>query len=197
MGVTYRPRHQPQLNASDPYGGVNCSAYSAAIMVDRATIGGVRVTGKDIRAASNEPRPEPGSPGLNIEQVIAAAFRLTRVNFTPRRGSWSVMLKHLGPSGVLLPGDYDQIPPAFDCQPGFNDLHMVAINNENSGSVTAADGRVYGPGECALTYDPLCPAFRWVPLAVLRKYAEKYARRVGYTGGVIYATTRATPLIAA
>ena len=197
MAVVYRPKFANQIRDGGPTGPYDCTAWSCAFAIDRATLGGVKVTGRQLRLASNEPRPDPASPGLNLTQVTSAAFRLTRVVLTPRRGSWAVMLRHLGPSGVLLPGDYDQIPAAFDCQPGFNDLHAVYLNNQNSGSVTAADGRIYGPGECALTYDPLCSAFRWVPLVVLRKYAEKYARRVGYTGGVIYATTRATPLIAA
>ena len=194
MAVQYRPKHQRQL--AEPISGrYDCTAYSAALAVDRHTIGGVVVRGRDIRLASTEPRPDPGSPGLNLAQATAAAFRLTRVNLTVKRGPWATFVTRLRTRGAILPGDYDQMGE-FSAQPSFRDLHAMFINNLNSDHIEIG-GVTYGPEKAGLTYDPLYRTFRWVPLAVLRKYAEKYARAVNYTGGVIYAETRVTPLIAA
>lgn len=200
MGSVYRPKHQKQLTATDKYGKYNCTAVSAAIAGDRATLGGVIVSGKDIRAASSEPIPDTNpntenGPGLTPQQAVDALYRLTRVPLVMRRTSWATMASNLNARGVLLPGDYDQMG-AFSCQPSFRDLHSMYLNNRNSAPVTI-NGTTYPAGQAALTYDPLCGDYRWVPMSVLRKYAEKYARAVGYTGGVIYATTRVTPLVEA
>jgi hypothetical protein len=193
MATIYRPRHQRQINPGDPYGKYNCTAYSAAIAVDRATLGGSRVTGEEIRAASSEPRPRPSSPGLNLPQATAAAFKATRVSLDVRRTSWTSMLLYIKNRGIILQGDYDQMG-SFSCQTSFKGAHAVFLNNLNSDPVTIG-GTEYGSGKAALTYDPLCTDYKWEPLTTLRKYAEKFTASLGYSG-VLYATTRITPLIA-
>jgi hypothetical protein len=193
VATIYRPKHQRQINPNDPYGKYNCTAYAAAIAVDRATIGGCLITGKEVRANSTEPKPSPRSPGLNLVQGVGGAFRATHVGMQVRRISWSAMLVYLKNRGVILQGDYDQMS-GFSCQTSFRDNHAVFLNNTNTDPVTIADVE-YGPGKCALTYDPLCTGYKWVPLTVLRKYAEKFALQQGFAG-VLCATTRSTPLIA-
>ena len=86
--TTYTPdpdRYQqiPLGGATGPY---DCSAWSSAWIVDAHTKGGTKVTGRAIRLASDEPRPDPASPGLNLPQTDNAVYRLTsgKVNLDTR-----------------------------------------------------------------------------------------------------------------
>ena len=72
---TYTPRNQWQGTPTDADGWVSCAAYVGAVIVDAASLGGCVPTGHQVRALSNEPTPQPGDPGLNIAQVIAALAR--------------------------------------------------------------------------------------------------------------------------
>lgn len=85
---TYVAPDHFQLGADGgKYGGVNCTASAAARTVQEATCGKEAFTGAQVRAASDEPIPDPKSPGLNLDQVDRAVFKLTagRVNFDTRR----------------------------------------------------------------------------------------------------------------
>jgi hypothetical protein len=86
--VTYTPdiRDYQQLHSGDPHGGVNCTAWCGAILVDANSGGKVTTTGEAIRKATNEPIPDPVSPGLNLPQVDAAINKLLKVDFDTRLG---------------------------------------------------------------------------------------------------------------
>jgi len=184
MGTIYRPKHVRQLLVGDKYGGTNCTASSAAMAIDRATMGGIQVTGKTVRAASNEPIPDPASPGLNLPQVVNVAFGW-HVELQNRTGApWFVVIKSLKEGrGIVLQGDYDQIPPGFSGQLNFKGDHAVYVNH------VTGDGDLYWQ-------DPLRSAAVEIPEAVARAYAEKFARTVGTFPGVLFATTRVTPNVA-
>lgn len=181
MSVIYRPKHQRQIVASDPHGGVNCTAYSAAIGIDRGTIGGSLVTGKWVRAHSSEPNPDPGSPGLNIAQVCDVAQDIG-VDLTAEKTShFAKALARLAEGrGLVLAGDYDQMG-GFSCQANFKGLHAIFVNNLNT------------PGTSLLVYDPLCPTYRYIDIGTIKRYAEKYAQQAG--GLLWYGYTRVTPNI--
>jgi hypothetical protein len=76
MAHAYQPRDRSQLNPADKYGPVNCSAYGFARQVDYATLGGVLINGSLVRALSDEPIPDPDSPGLNLNQLLKVAAQL-------------------------------------------------------------------------------------------------------------------------
>lgn len=74
----YIAPHRAQLGADGgKYGPFNCTASSAARVLDQSTCSVYRFSGAEIRAASSEPIPNPQSPGLNLPQVDAAVFKLT------------------------------------------------------------------------------------------------------------------------
>lgn len=77
--ANYLPDEQLQLvfKWGGRYGGSNCSACAAGEVGQAHTCGALRFTGAQIRAASNEPVPDPKSPGLNLGQVDAALFKLS------------------------------------------------------------------------------------------------------------------------
>lgn len=181
--VVYRPAHQRQLVSSDPYGKYNCSAYSAAMAFDRHTLGGLIVTGKDVRALSNEPTPDSSSPGLNLKQLVDVSRRL-RVPLNYRVGkSWETFLADIRACGAVIQIDYDQMGE-YSSQPGFTEGHAMYVNN------------ISGDGDL-LVYDPLARGPREIPRDVIKRAMTKWAQANGLTGGgLYYATTRATPLVA-
>jgi hypothetical protein len=183
MGFIYKPRHQKQIVSTDPWGKFNCSAYSFAMAVDRHTLGGMDVTGKQVRAATNEPYPDPNSPGLNIAQLMTVAVKWNLDGFESRRGiPWSSFIAQMKTGrGAILQGDYDQMGD-YSSQASFRGDHAMFINH------VSGDGDLF-------TYDPLAKAPREIPQIILRRYAEKFAKAVG-TSGVICALTRETPTIA-
>lgn len=186
MGFTYKPEFSYQLGSgSGPTGGFDCTAHSAAMAIDRATLGGSKITGRQVRLASTEPYPDPHSPGLSIPQVINVGFKL-HVSLENRSGApWSSLIAALkGQRGVILQGDYDQIPAEFSGQLSFKGDHAVFVNH------ISGDGDFYW-------MDPLRKAGPIeIPAAVARKYAEKLAKSWGTFPGLLFATTRITPTIA-
>jgi len=75
----FHPHHQAQLGADGGiHGGVNCTACAAGMVGEADSCGALRFSGADIRAASDEPDPDPKSPGLNLHQVEAALLKLSK-----------------------------------------------------------------------------------------------------------------------
>lgn len=115
MAHAYQPRDTSQLNPNDPYGRYNCTAYSLARLIDYTTLGGmVGVTGSLIRALSDEPTPDPNSPGLNLRQCVMVAGRL-RVFLEDWTGEgWAGVERALAQRrAVLLQLDAAKLPSAI------------------------------------------------------------------------------------
>lgn len=115
MSHAYQPHDTSQLNPNDRYGKYNCTSYSFARQMDYATLGGlVGVTGALVRALSDEPTPDPDSPGLNLDQMEAVAHRL-RVEFTNKTGDrWAGVMHALEERrSVLLQLDAAVLPAAI------------------------------------------------------------------------------------
>lgn len=80
------PRAYLQLRHGDPYGGYNCTAWGAAFRVDAHSKGATKTTGIAVRSHSDEPRPDPSSPGLNLGQVDESVKVIThdKIDFDTR-----------------------------------------------------------------------------------------------------------------
>ena len=88
--MAYTPditRYQ-QLVYGGATGAYDCTAWCGAIITDAHTRGGTKLSGRLIRISTDEPIPDPTSPGLNLPQVDAAIYKLTsgRVNLDTRVG---------------------------------------------------------------------------------------------------------------
>jgi len=185
-GLIYRAPHRRQLVASDPYGRYNCTAYAAARAIDAATVGGLKVDGVTIRALSNEPVPNPSSPGLNIPQVVAVSRKL-RVPLYDRSGDgWDAVVGFLdliGPGRRVL-AQIDHDAWAEKCQATGSFLHALTLD-----ALRRKDGRLQILGS-----DPLCSALRWYDASNVR------VAMAAFTGGdprrLSFAITREIPLIA-
>jgi hypothetical protein len=174
----YRPAPLHQINPDDPLGPYSCTAYSAAMALDRATMGGVQVPGWLVRQRTGK---NPNPDGLTLQDV-QKALETWNVPLHIKTGSgWPNVLASLRSfEGVILQGHYPALTAAgFTCQASFKGNHAVYVNSLDS------------LGTSGLTYDPLCLVARWIPIAALQAYA------IGLAPTVYFATTRSTPLVAA
>jgi len=183
--MTVYHRHMTQRVSTDPYWQYNCSAYSAAMLINDATLGGLLgITGRYVREHSSEPIPDPQSPGLNIQQIIGVSNRL-RVQITDKTGRpWSELVAALEEGRrVGLQLDYGELPGASKCQARGDFGHMIVI------AKVREDG-VGMPGS-----DPLCSGVRVYRASELRHAAEVFARATGINSGVRWCTTRRIPVV--
>lgn len=183
--ATYRPAGQKQINPLDPTGRYSCAAYSGAILADYATVGGVRISGKQLRQMTDEPIPDKASPGLTIPQV-AAALRKTNVTLVDKTGeSWSSLVTNVkGGRGALINVYYEALPAEYRAQSSPVGGHSMAMTQLDE------------TGLRGLVYDPLRGNPMWIPLTHLNIAMTAWAKKVG-SGGVVYGTTRVVPKVVA
>jgi hypothetical protein len=165
----YLPTFLTQKNNTDPYHTVNCCAYSFAMLTDANTYGGCRITGAQVRALTNEPKPDPDSPGLNISQVMAVSHKLHLTIGSNLHGTHEVLFNSLALGRqFIVPGVAAAIPLALrDGDPNFVKSHMIFVGH-------------LVPGKSAvLVGNPLDLKFREWPIAVLFAYWDAYAKIVG------------------
>lgn len=186
----YRAPHLRQLVTSDPYGKYNCSAVALARATNAATVGGLKISGKEVRAMTNEPIPDPRSPGLTIGQLVTVSKKL-RVPIIDRTGqTWDDVVAVLDTAGVgrrvIACIDY----PAWQerCQDRNIDFgHALTLD-----AVRRVDGQMQVLGS-----DPLCTALQWYRAGNVRDAMVAWGRKTGLTGGKLrFAVTREVPLIA-
>lgn len=139
-----------QLQQGDKYGGYNCSAYCLAAGLKVAN--NITTTGARVRALSNEPVPDPKSPGLNHEQLqnVAAKFG---VNLTVKyRVPWAEVLDISAAGHPMVLGvSYSAIRATpYTGQPTFYGNHELLLMPGHLVFDPLADGRrdgIYrGPG---------------------------------------------------
>jgi len=177
--ISYVPAFQYQGLWSDPQGWWSCTAYSTAMAVDKATYGGSRITGRQIRALTGVGPDQ----GLTLPQVMRATDILA-VPLVRPIGQWSAVMAALGQHrGVILQGDYDQIPDSINLS-SFDGYHAVFLD------------RLHSDGVHIYMMDPLRRAGPvWVDASILRKFAEKLTGQEGAYPMVLFAYTRATRLL--
>jgi len=176
--VRYTPAFQYQGIWSDPQGWWSCSAYSMAMAIDKATYGGSRITGRQVRALTGV----GPNQGLTLPQVMRAADILA-VPFIRPIGQWSAVMAALRAGrGVILQGDYDQIPDSINVS-SFDGYHAVYLD------------RMHSDGVQVRMFDPLRRAGPvWVNASILRAFAEKLTRQEGVYPLVLFAATRVVRL---
>lgn len=180
--VVYRPAFLRQLNPADPLGNLSCTAYSAAMALDRATLGGIQVSGEAVRERTGLTPAQIAAQGGMTLRNIEHALASWSVYLHDQTGSpWASVLAALnGYQGVILQGHYPALTAGgYGSQPTYQGNHAIYVNN------------IDGGGTRGLMYDPLASVCRWVPLSVLRAYAEGL-----HKPGLYFASTRRTPLIA-
>ncbi len=142
----------PAFQAQSPavsgyrYGWSSCAAFVGAMAHDYAACGNPHYTGAQVRNQTNEPIPDPASPGLTITQVANALAKLGTPVTTFARLAWSDV-EHLIDTGhyVSLCGKYSVIrPTAFSGDPNFYGNHQIGIPPGWEAQDPLCDGRRAG-----------------------------------------------------
>ncbi len=182
----YRPLFRPQ--SPDPTTTLdwyNCTMTSGAMALDFHTQGKVQKWGGELRKASGDVVGGTGIPDL-IRAWDKFGYTLT----DRREKTWGDLVADLkNGKGVVLQGDYDVLTGGNTCQGTFNGDHAIYLNPEFANVSTEI-----------LVGDPLCDKFKYIPITVLKAYAEKLGRRVYGVHSlqpILYAVTRAWPAIPA
>lgn len=176
--ANFRPRFQTQRLASDPHGPANCSAYCLAMGIEFATCGNLTITGRQVRAMTNEPNPDPGSPGLNIAQLVAVSVKL-HCRITDQTGkAWSRLEGFVDAGmGCIVQGTGNALASYQDVP--FTGPHAVLVTEQSVSNASM------------LVWNPLNKAYKVVPSDAVRQFATEF----GTGTGLRFATTRTPPLI--
>lgn len=180
----YKGPPQKQINPGDPYGKFNCSAYCLALLITNVTAGGVSIDGETVRKMSNEPKPDPKSPGLNIAQLDAVAAKLLVHFYDKTGGSWANVMSYVSSRDVLVQVDYASLGQ-YRAQPGGDFGHALLLLGRR---VTPTGAEVY-------VYDPLRPKYIWIPASVVERAAVKFARDTQQVQGIRFAVGNPVPNI--
>jgi hypothetical protein len=176
----YRPHayEYQQLEFGWPTRGVDCQAWGAAWLTDAHTKGAIHLSGRTIRLATNEPIPNPASPGLNAMQVDDAVYRLTshKVDlepggiWTPKTTTGRLTTAHYAgrPFTVAIHrGRMIQRMPEVGAVNGFDGIHCVGAILD--------DGKSYYFDTLIRFYLPLNLADLWYAAAGVPGSSAGYA----------------------
>lgn len=146
---TYEPPFGSQLLQGGITGPYDCTAWAASRAIAFATCGSKVPTGRTVRLLSNEPKPNPKSPGLNLPQVAAVAREDFGVYLEVRIGSQRVSFaeyeaRRMGGQGAVIQLDYSPIAASgYDAGRGFTGGHAL-FESHSTTIDSLADGRAAG-----------------------------------------------------
>lgn len=138
-----------QLVVGGVTGPYDCTAHAASNVVDGATCGRKDPNGRSIRLASNEPVPNPSSPGLNLWQVQDVMRDVYGVSTVVYVGSnaltWAQYeKKRAGGQPGIIQVTYAPIADSkYDAGRGFRTNHALSENHMSTFD-PLADGRASG-----------------------------------------------------
>ncbi len=165
MSVPDRPRFVKQLDGSR-YAGLNCTCASAAMALDRATLGVHQTTGSYVRALTGDT-----TGGTTLAQVDAALSRRWGINLDVEYNlSWDSFVARIkaGQGAILQGWEGVTRGTRWSASETFSGNHAWFVNDYISGKGfrvydPLADGRRDGIAESPLI----------IPASVVREWAGK------------------------
>lgn len=152
---------------------IGCTDTAFAMLVDAATLGGVVVTEAQVRGLSTEAKPDPISPGLNLQQLEGVAARL-RIDFESMKGqSWDTLEAGLRQNRRVVA-----------------QLWYADIGGGNIGHAVYLEQL---RGDKARIVDPIKGAYEFIATARLKAGMKEFALRNGLTTGLYWGRSRPTP----
>lgn len=173
----YKPLIQQQFVPRTATSYADCSAAVGGMMADAGSRGKYRPDHVDVRRNTNEPRPDPRSPGLSLQQVAISVSRLTDANVRPVvpsiSGSFYEMLD------ALVAGKWAHVALWRGA--------LVDAGFGGSSPFRGGHGCLYGYDQNEHAFamvDPLTPKWLRVPPIVVARGCRQYLVSVGRGAGI-------------
>jgi hypothetical protein len=139
----YLPAFRTQRVDADPCARYNCVAYSGAMALDYATLGGLSVSGRTVRELTGEPTcPSPTGAGLTPAQ-LATAGKALHVPLVARLDqTWAELVAEVGwqddpGMGAVVFLHYGTLAPELRSSGTFTGDHAVFLHAFLHGPPTA------------------------------------------------------------
>lgn len=138
-----------QLAMGGSTGPYDCTAWAASRAIGHSTCGAKLPSGRNIRLLSNEPIPDPNSPGLNLPQVQDVAWDdygvWLDVRIGARKVTWGEYEKRRNAGqGAIIQVRYAAIADSkYDAGRGFRGNHAI-FETVHATYDSLADGRYTG-----------------------------------------------------
>lgn len=150
-----------QLGWNTNLDSANCTMTAAGIALDRQTLGHVRASPPEMRAAQDDQ-----SEGTSLRDAAVAWKRYANEHLTTYDIGKPIQYQEfkqriIDGHGAMLAGCYDVMYPGYACANSFRGGHCIYINEYRQGSY--------------LVYDPLCNRPKWIPEEIVFRYGTKYA----------------------
>lgn len=192
----WQPLWRPQNPAlsGDKYGWENCAAYVGGYSADYSTCGIKQPTGAYIRSLTNEPIPDPRSPGLDVYQVRDALAKIG-VTVTPfLRATWAEVIGWWEEGRYIsLCGQYSVIQHTrFSGDPNFSGGHQIGVPKTLKAEDPLCDGRRSGIYKYAGEPYPVDLLRRFAGAFVVRSGGISQPIGLGYAQG-FYTIAHAAP----
>lgn len=166
-----KPALQQQFVPRTATSFADCTATVGAMAADVASQGLVLVNHADVRRNTNEPRPDPASPGLTLQQVADSVRRISGESLLSRepiRDSWDELV------GALVAGAWAMVAA----------WRGVLVDNGYGGSspFRAGHAYLYGYDQNEMAFvlaDPLVPRWMRVAPRIVARGAREYLVRYG------------------
>jgi len=159
---TDKPGYLPAFQGQNPgfqndaHGWDNCTAYAAGMAADFDSCGTKHLTGKQIRALSNEPVPDPKSPGLSLRQIddalnrrgvdLETRYTLSWADFARKidKGEGAVLQLETGPFlATTFRSTKTPINHAIFVPPGWGAMDPAADGRKRDYPIHKYDGQPY------------------------------------------------------
>lgn len=169
--MTYRPAFVNQF-ATGPLSSANCTMASAAMALDRHTLGKKTSTGGKMRLCQND-----RVGGTDLTDAAIAWWNCYRENLdNPGVTAWTDFVRKVKEGrGAIITGHYGSLSNQYRHQSNFFDNHAMFVNEVNDAG-------------WMLNFDPITHASQWIPASELKRFAGSLSGGNGILGmGKVYA----------
>ena len=192
MSIVARLWRAPHIQQKYTYNGrlVGCTPTSMAVYLRAVSLGAIKATERIVIAMTNEPVPDPRSPGWNLTQMVSVARKL-QVDFnvaTDAEDSYDDVRARLNENRRIV------------AQLELGDLgradvpHCIEIECRRQGKKDI-NGRVI-EGWAMLINEPTISRSEWMSEVRVLRAMKHLAENTGKPSGLRFAYSKVVPMVA-
>lgn len=194
MTTVARLWRAPHIQQKVTYNGklVGCTPTSMAVWLRAVSLGAIEATERTVIAMTNEPIPDPASPGWNLPQMLSVARKL-QVQFTiapPEHDSYdNVRLALDQDRRVIAQVDLGTLAPERGNVP-----HCIEIECRRKGQVDINGKPI--EGWAMLINEPTIKRSEWMGEGRVLHAMKDLAEQTGMSSGLRFAFGKVVPMVA-